>query len=1246
MPVLTRATGALLLMLTTAAAAAAQTLTVDRLDDPRPVPGACTLAPNDCSLRGAVQAAVAGTGAATVSLPAGTVRLDNGAIVILRGTITIDGAGADTSIVARASGVGRIFTLRRASTVTLRDLTLQDGVEPAINGAGGCLFVDGSARLINVAIRGCEAAFGGGVFHEGFTLTLDQSTVDANTAHESGGGIYSGIGNVLLHGSTVSRNMALGARGGGGGISARGLVLHNSTIAENRATNVGGGVYQADPSCHESGELRNATIIGNHARAGGGIDSCSSIMVNSIIADNHATAAPDCRFQLANGGDSRGYLLIGTPQDCPNYAPAATDIAAVNPQLDRLVSYGLPESAAPLRGSPVIAAGSPEPVDSSETACLQVDQRGRRRPEDGRCDIGATEFVAVPDASFRLLATTVLDGVRKAPFTRAGEVEVDRARELWVTSTNPVRDDDGVCCVNASSGMMHTAVTAHRWPASPTVRSLATLTNMRVASGDKRHESEAELVQRFRVDAPPGVTTATIRVSAAVSGDLMVTYGDRCPDAIGPCRAPEPGDLEATVSAAYRIETGSRTIRIFNARARFTHFGTHDDFVAQGDWIASDFTALPPAADPSITQAGRHVAISRDVDALVPVGSIIGLGVLLTTSAEVAKDMMATVTADFARSASVTFTVSPADPNGSRITLVPVDNHDNTLPPWVARPDDADVDGVAAARDTCPADFNPNQEDADGDGVGDACESPTIGGRIVDPYRTPVAGVTVRAVRPDGTVSQTQTDANGVYRFTNLPARMTLSIAPERSGFRFTPARQVIALAAREAEAASFTMDETGYRRYFAEGALGGFFDTSFALLNVTGRPTTATLTFQGADGRVVRHDVPLAGVQRATVDPETIGVALADFATVIAASEPLVVDRTMRWDRESYGSHAETSVALPRARWFFAEGATTGPFDLFYLLQNPSTQEAHVEIRYLRPSPLPPIVKNYVVGATSRLTIHVNDADPELNDAEVSAVIASTNGVRIIAERAMYTSTTTRTFDAGHESTAIAEPAIEWFFAEGATGPFFNLFLLVANPSDEEAELEFRYLLPDGRVVVKTHTTGPNSRLTIGVHDEDPLLAQTSVSTIVRSIRGIPVLAERAMWWPAASVWQEGHSSAGSTTTGRLWALAEGEDGGARHDQTFILIANTGREAATVSVRLVFEDATTSERSYTLPANSRFTVPVGTEFPDAVNRRFGAIVESLGRDPQPIVVDRAQYNDAGGVTWAAGSNALATRLR
>ena len=44
---------------------------------------------------------------------------------------------------------------------------------------------------------------------------------------------------------------------------------------------------------------------------------------------------------------------------------------------------------------------------------------------------------------------------------------------------------------------------------------------------------------------------------------------------------------------------------------------------------------------------------------------------------------------------------------------------------------------------------------------------------------------------------------------------------------------------------------------------------------------------------------------------------------------------------------------------------------------------------------------------------------------------------------------------------------------------------------------------------------------------------------------------------------------------------------------------------------------------------------------PELVNEGFGATITS----DLPIFVERAMYSDAGGVTWAAGTVATATRL-
>ncbi len=442
---------------------------------------------------------------------------------------------------------------------------------------------------------------------------------------------------------------------------------------------------------------------------------------------------------------------------------------------------------------------------------------------------------------------------------------------------------------------------------------------------------------------------------------------------------------------------------------------------------------------------------------------------------------------------------------------------------------------------------------------------------------------------------------------------------------------------------------------YLAEGATGPFFDTQLAIANPTDTEALVLTRFQRADGQTVRDYRVVPPMSRATIVVDDVAdMGNTAFATLIEADVQVVVDRTMTWDASGYGSHAERGILTRTATtWYFAEGATIGSFELYYLIQNPGDETAQVEVTYLRPAPATPLTKIYTVPPQSRFNIWVNSeasTDPALaplGAAELSAVMRSLDGVPIIAERAMYLHRPGQPFAAGHESAGATEPATQWFLAEGATGPYFDLFVLVANPNPEAADVEARFLLPDGTVVSKQYTVGGNSRFNIWVDFEDPLLVDTAVSTTVESLNGVPLIVERAMWWPGdGSTWHEGHNSAGETTTGTRWAIAEGEVGGPRAIETYVLIANASAFAGQVRATVLFEDGSAPvSKTFTVGANSRFNVVPHADFPETVGKRFGMIVESLGGQPIQTVVERAMYSNAHGVRWAAGTNALATRI-
>jgi hypothetical protein len=441
-----------------------------------------------------------------------------------------------------------------------------------------------------------------------------------------------------------------------------------------------------------------------------------------------------------------------------------------------------------------------------------------------------------------------------------------------------------------------------------------------------------------------------------------------------------------------------------------------------------------------------------------------------------------------------------------------------------------------------------------------------------------------------------------------------------------------------------------------AEGATGSFFDTRLALLNPSATAMAVVqLTFQTQDGANVSHALTVPPHARRTLDVRSLPqLESASFSTTVESSTTLIVDRTMTWDRSGYGSHAETALPAPSTTWYLAEGSTSGDFALFYLLQNPNTTAVTATVRYLRPLGQTPIEMTYSLSPRSRTTIAVDGQGAELVSTDVSAVITAT--APIIAERSMYKSTPGQAFAAGHESAGVTAPATRWFLAEGATGPFFDMFILLANPTTTAAPVRVAYLLSTGATHSKDYVVPPNGRFTIWVDNEElpggsglKPLANVAVSTTITSTNDVPIIVERTMWWPSpelsSTFWTEAHNSPGATTTGTRWALAEGEVGGPQGAETYILIANTSAVAGQARVTLYDENGASAERLVSLLPNSRTNVNVSQDIPAMAGKRFGAVIESLGATPAQIVVERAMYTSPNGQAWSAGSNALATRL-
>ena len=324
----------------------------------------CTTAPGGCTLRAAIDAAVAGD---IVSVPAGTYVLTIGELQIDT-SMSILGADARTTVISgnNASRVARISGSGTAAAISGVTLTGGNGTSqfPG-SGQGGALFqpvnLDTSLTLTNGTISGNTAALGGGIASGG-RLVMTGSTVSGNQANSAvaaaqGGGIYQAL-------STDPAGFA---------------VIIASTVSGNSTTGTGGGIYAAGAVA-----LDRTTIAGNTAATGSGLFSGRR---RDAINDTIVTAATG----TACGGDTTP--ITGThnlSDDATCTFTDTGDIQNADPLLGTLQNNGGPTN------TQALGAGSPAIGAANAGTCSGTDQRGVARPQQGTCDIGAFEYVPPP----------------------------------------------------------------------------------------------------------------------------------------------------------------------------------------------------------------------------------------------------------------------------------------------------------------------------------------------------------------------------------------------------------------------------------------------------------------------------------------------------------------------------------------------------------------------------------------------------------------------------------------------------------------------------------------------------------------------------------------------------------------------------------------------------------------------------------------------------------------------------------
>lgn len=296
----------------------------------------CTLieaireAENDSHLNLGCEAAI-GTSDDTIVLAAGSVHTltqgyENRPLNTFTGTpfiesnITIQGEGSGATIERVSGDEFRLFAVLNGGALTLNNIALSGGLisgstATPFHGAGVYVGLGSSLMLNTTTIENSHSVLGkgGGIYSDGGSVEISNSTILGNTAGGNGGGLaLEGNSSTRLEKSTISGNSGRsggGVFGGvdalvevfnsniennssfvGGGLFTNGattVTIENSSISSNTAADFGGGLQLNGRENH----ISSTTISGNSASGGGGISTDDATLENVTISGNTASGA-------------------------------------------------------------------------------------------------------------------------------------------------------------------------------------------------------------------------------------------------------------------------------------------------------------------------------------------------------------------------------------------------------------------------------------------------------------------------------------------------------------------------------------------------------------------------------------------------------------------------------------------------------------------------------------------------------------------------------------------------------------------------------------------------------------------------------------------------------------------------------------------------------------------------------------------------------------------------------------------
>ena len=197
-----------------------------------------------------------------------------------------------------AGGRGRAVYITGAVSPTLEGLQLTGGDAGGLggggspgsvqDGGGGLYVITATATLSGCQVFSNTATMGGGLLLYRSGATIAGSRVFSNTATQGGGGVYLFESDALLHGNTITHNIALYSQGGGIYLLRSGATLSDNMVRAN-TSRFGGGAYLQSSAATLT---RNDFTDNNAGSSGGGAyldNSGATLSGNNFVSNDAGT---------------------------------------------------------------------------------------------------------------------------------------------------------------------------------------------------------------------------------------------------------------------------------------------------------------------------------------------------------------------------------------------------------------------------------------------------------------------------------------------------------------------------------------------------------------------------------------------------------------------------------------------------------------------------------------------------------------------------------------------------------------------------------------------------------------------------------------------------------------------------------------------------------------------------------------------------------------------------------------------